>query len=98
MLVVYGRETVVWVPPDGVMPTLGVLEHLCRLKLDARRLGGELALRNPCADLMRLIRFAGLAETLGVEVVGHAGGGEELGIEEVVEPDQLAVGDLDDLE
>ena len=97
-MIIEGRETVVWVPPTGVVPTLAVIDHLCRLQLDARRLGGELVLRNPCADLQRLIRFAGLVETLGVEVVGHAASGEELGVEEVVQPDELAVGDLDDLE
>ncbi len=97
-MIIDGRETVVWVPPTGVLPTLAVVDHLCRLQLDARRLGGELVLRNPCADLQRLIRLAGLAETLGVDVVGHPGSGEQLGVEEVVQPDQLAVGDLDDLE
>ena len=98
MLIVDGRETVVWTPPNGVLPTMAVIDHLCRLQLDARRLGGEIVLRKPCADLQRLIRFAGLADALGLEVVGHAAGGEQLGVEEVVQADEPSVGDLDDLE
>lgn len=67
MLVLDGRETVVWRPPAGQAPTLAVVDHLCRLQLDAHRRGGELVLRNPCPDLRRLIRLAGLDATFGLD-------------------------------
>jgi hypothetical protein len=102
VMIVDGAEVVVWEPPVGVRPDLAVVEHLARLRLTAHRRGYELRLRDPCPDLVRLIRFVGLAEVFGlegsVEVVGQAEGGEQLGLQEVVQAGELAVADLDDLD
>jgi hypothetical protein len=101
-MIVDGAEVVVWEPPVGVRPDLAVVDHLARLRLAALRRGYELRLRNPCPDLAGLIRFAGLADVFGledsVEVGGQAEGGEQLGLQEVVQPGELAVADLDDLD
>ena len=104
-MIVDGVEIVVWEPPVGVRPDLAVIDHLCRLQLDARRRGHPLRLRNPCVDMLALVRLVGLAEAFGVpdpdapllEVVGEPERGEQLGVQEVVQPEQLAVLDLDDL-
>jgi hypothetical protein len=102
VMIVDGTEVVVWQPPVGVRPNLDVIEHLARLRLMARRRGYELRLRDPCADMVGLIRFVGLAEVFGlpesVEVVGQTEGAEERGIEEVMQAGELAVADLDDLD
>lgn len=102
VMIVDGAEVVVWEPPVGVRPNLDVIDHLARLRLMARRRGYELRLRDPCADMIGLIRFVGLAAVFGleeesVEVVGQTEGGEQPGIEEVVQAGELAVADLEDL-
>lgn len=102
VMIVDGTEVVVWEPPVGVRPDLAVVEHLARLRLTAHRRGYELRLRNPCADMVGLIRFVGLAEVFGldrsVEVVGEPEAGEQLRLQEVVEAGELAAADLDDLD
>jgi hypothetical protein len=102
VMIVDGAEVVVWEPPVGVRPNLDVIEHLARLRLAARRRGYELRLRDPCADMVALIKFVGLAGVFGlddsVDVVGQAEGGEQFGLEEVVEARELAVADLEDLD
>jgi hypothetical protein len=103
VMIVDGAEVVVWEPPVGVRPNLDVIEHLARLRLMARRRGYELRLRDPCADMVGLIRFVGLASVFGldersVEVVGQTEGGEQPRVEEVVEAGELAVADLEDLD
>ena len=102
VMIVDGTEVVVWEPPVGVRPDLAVIEHLARLRLTARRRGYELRLRDPCVDLIDLVRLVGLAEVFGLEesvdVVGQAEGGEEPGVEEVMQAGELAVADLDDLD
>jgi hypothetical protein len=103
VMIVDGDEVVVWEPPVGVRPNLDVIERLARLRLAARRRGYEVRLRDPCADMVALIKFVGLASVFGleeasVEVIGQPEGGEQPGIEEVVQPDELAVGDLEDLD
>lgn len=102
VMIVDGVEEVVWEPPVGVRPDLGVIDRLCRLLLRARRAGYELRLRDPCPDLVALIRFVGLADAFGlepsVEVVGQPEHREQLGGQEVMQPGELAVADLEDLD
>jgi hypothetical protein len=102
VMVVDGAEVVVWEPPVGVRPNLAVIEHLARLRLTAKRRGYELRLRDPCADMVGLIKFVGLAEVFGledsVEVVGQTEGGEQVRVEEVMQAGELAVADLQDLD
>jgi len=71
-------------------PDLSVVDALARMELEARRRGGSIGLRNPCPKLLELLELVGLAGFL-VEVDGEAEGGEQLGVQEVVEPDDPAV-------
>jgi len=45
-------------------PDVGAVEALARLALLAQRLGCELRLQNPSAELIDLIELAGLSEVL----------------------------------
>jgi ABC-type transporter Mla MlaB component len=70
-----------------VRPDLGHVDALCRFRLAARRFGWTLRVENAGADLRELFELVGLP----LEVVGQPEGGEQLGIQEVVEPgDPLA--------
>ena len=53
-------------------PTAATIDQIARLKLDARRCGCELELRNANRDLAELICFVGLSEVLGVELEGQS--------------------------
>lgn len=66
-------------------PDLATVDELARLQLAARRVGCSIWLRRACPDLLGLLRLAGLDDRL--EVLGEAEGGEEVGVEEVVVPD-----------
>ena len=77
-------------------PDLAMVDHLARLQLQARRLGCRLELRDTCPDLLALLGLVGLVGVLtgppgcalgGREMVGETEGGEEVGVEEVVVPD-----------
>lgn len=76
-----------WAPPD-----LSMVEAVARLQLAARRLGCSIRLRDPCPELRELLDLVGLADLvaeasgLAQEAGREAEGGEQLGIEEVVEP------------
>jgi anti-anti-sigma regulatory factor len=65
-MIVDGAEIVLWEPPVGVRPDLGVIDRLARMQLDARRKGCELRLRNPCPDLLALVRLTGLSRAFGL--------------------------------
>jgi hypothetical protein len=67
-------------------PLLATVDALARLRLNARRLGIEVTIRSPSAELHELIDFLGLAGALGVEPVRQAEEREErLGVEEEAE-------------
>ncbi|MBA2283533.1 MAG: hypothetical protein H0W25_20170 [Acidimicrobiia bacterium] len=88
--VVVGRITAV--PLD-----LAVVDGLARIQLEAHRLGCSIRLRQVDADLVALLDLVGLAGLLAgrpcsaLEPVGEAEGLEQLRVEEVVEPDDLAL-------
>jgi hypothetical protein len=67
---------------------LEVVDALARLQLAARRAGRSIQLVNPSQELRGLLDFAGLAGVVpsALEPVGQSESGEELWIEEVVEP------------
>jgi phosphoglycolate phosphatase-like HAD superfamily hydrolase len=65
-------------------PDLGVVDALARLKLAALRLGYSIRVHEPSAELVELLDLVGLTPEL--EVIGEAEGGEEVGVEEAVEP------------
>ena len=66
---------------------LATVNALARMQLAARRLGWTLRLRNPTPELSALLTFVGLADLFGlcVDAGRQAEGGEQLGVEEVVE-------------
>ena len=75
---VAGWPLVVPAPPD-----LRVVDELARLQLAARPLGRSIRLQDPSPELSQLLDLVGLR----VEVGGEPEGGEEVGVEEVVMPD-----------
>ena len=80
-----GVEVVLW-RMDGMSgPDLGLVDRLARLQLAARRLGYSIRLRNPCAELRALVDLVGLTDVLPFEAGGEAEGGEQLGVDEVVD-------------
>jgi len=58
-------------------PTAATVDQIARIKLDARRCGCDLELRNANRDLAELICFVGLGEVLGVELEGQAEEGKQ---------------------
>ena len=74
--------------PDHVDLTL--VDQLARLHLAARRMGYSIRLRHPCTVLVELLDLVGLKELVGEglrQVDREVEGCEELGIDEVVMPD-----------
>jgi hypothetical protein len=86
-------EIASWPLGHGDRPDLAVVDGLARLQCAARRLGLTVWLRDATAELLGLLDLCGLAAVvpggpvLRVEVAGEAEEGEELGVEEVVMPD-----------
>jgi hypothetical protein len=75
--------------PIRRQPDLELVDGLARLQLAARRRGSTIRLRNPCRHLLELLELVGLA--LPLELGREAEGLEELGVDEVVEPDDHPV-------
>ena len=71
---------------DARRPDLALVDALARLQLDARRRGGRLRLRNATEELRGLLELVGLADVLAVEPRREPKLGEELGVEEVMQP------------
>jgi hypothetical protein len=82
-----------WPLAAGGRPDLCLVDELARWQLVARRLGCSIRLRDAGVDLWDLLEFLGLAQVvtgvagLRVETGGEAEDGEQIGVEEVVEPD-----------
>lgn len=75
-------------------PSLAAVDALARLRLTARRAGADLRIRDPGAGLWQLLLLTGL-----VEVIGEPEHREPaLGVQEGIEPDDPAPGDLQNLE
>jgi anti-anti-sigma regulatory factor len=49
-------------------PDIATIDRIARIRLDARRRGRDLILRNPNAATLELIALLGLERVLGVEV------------------------------
>ena len=104
VLVRGGIEVASWPLKAGPRPDLGVVDDLAWLQLTARRLGCSIRLRHACPELWGLLELAGLAGVMsgaglgleigagpGLEVGGEAEDGEQVGVEEAVDPgDPLA--------
>jgi hypothetical protein len=84
-------EVVSWPLVGSAHPTLEVVDELARLHLMARRAGYTVRLRGPCAEFAELLDLVGMPELAtgaGLrQVGGQAERGEQLGVEEVVIPD-----------
>jgi len=75
-------ELAAWVVGGAGAPDLTAVDSLARSHLLARRLGGSICLRCVCGELGELLDLVGLRGEVGWE----AEGGEEVGVEEGVEP------------
>ena len=82
-------ELASWPLTSRDRPGLAVVEELARWQLAARRQGCSIRLRDPCVELLELLDLLGLGEAAGlcVQPVRQAKGGEQVGVEEVVVPD-----------
>ena len=91
MLVRGDAEVVSWPLAGSARPTLDVVDELARLHLMARRAGYTVRLRGTCAEFAELLDLVGMPELAtgaGLrQVGGQAECGEQLGVEEVVIPD-----------
>lgn len=94
MVVLVSRDAEVasWsVPTSG--PDLATVDGLARLQLAARRLGCSICLQAPPPELEELLELSGLAEMVprvernSRELGREPEGGEETGVEEVVQTD-----------
>jgi hypothetical protein len=81
-----GPKTVAMRAGGAAAPDLCIVDALARLQLAAQRIGWTVRLVDPCPRLVELIDLAGLKDVLVLEAVGQAEQGEQLGVEEVVEP------------
>lgn len=94
MVLVCGDVEVASWPLAGLdRPDLAVVNELARLQLAARRVGCSIRLRAACTELCELLDLVGLGE-LGPDSAGlcrqssgEAEGGEQVGVEEIVMPD-----------
>ena len=82
--------TIIVIDVDTTVPNLAVVDSLARLQLAARRRGYSIRLRHASRALCDLITLVGLADVLPVEVGGEPEVGEQLRVEEVVQPRDLA--------
>ena len=83
--------TIIVIDVDTTVPNLALVDSLARLQLAAQRRGCSIRLRNASRALSDLITLVGLAEVLPVEVGREPEVGEQLGVEEVVQPRDPAV-------
>lgn len=91
MLVVGGEPIARWPLPGTDAPNLTTVDELARLRLAAKRLGGSIEVHRAWPGLPALLALTGLDDVLAgglrVEMGGQPEGGEEVGVEEVVQPD-----------
>ena len=88
-----GAEVASWALMVARRPDLALVDDLARLQLAARRLGCCIRLRQACPEMSGLLELVGLGQLLlggpgpALQVGGEAEGAEEVGVEEVVVPD-----------
>ena len=83
MLVRNGTEVTRWPLLVRDPVDLSLVDEVARLQLAAHRLGCAIELRDPCPDLVALLNLVGLR----VEMRRQAEDAEQVGVEEVVMPD-----------
>lgn len=88
-----GVEVASWALPATDHPDLALVDELARMELAARRLGSSVRLRDPGPRLLGLLDLVGLGDVVAPagalpgQLGGEPEGGEEVGVEEVVVPD-----------
>ena len=78
------NEVLGWV--DARRPGLALVDSLARMQLGARRRGARLRLRGVSDELRGLLELVGLADVLALEARRQPELGEQLGVDEVVQP------------
>lgn len=92
MLVCGDAEIANWPLAAWDCPDLAVVDELARLQVAARRLGCSIRLRDAGTELCELLDLVGLGELLrgAAELCRQPGGeaenGEQVGVEEIVMP------------
>jgi hypothetical protein len=94
VLVVAGGTEVVVGQVRERRPDLALVDSLARLQLLGRRYGWRVELRDVPEDLRGLLQLVGLDGVLALEARGEPELGEELGVQEVVQPGDAPVVDL----
>ena len=90
VLLIDGVEVATWPLAGGGRADLVTVDELARIVLAARRAGCSLRLRDPGGRLWELLELAGLSGVVAgcaLQAVGEPEGREEVGVEEVVVPD-----------
>jgi hypothetical protein len=91
VLVRGATEVASWPLAGRGRPGMAAVDELARLQLAARRLGCSIRLRGGCVELSELLDLCGLGEVVAPAGLGEAGGeaedSEQLGVDEVVVPD-----------
>jgi hypothetical protein len=93
VLVCRDVEVASWLVAGLDRPDLAVVDELARLQLAARRLGCSIRLRAAGTEVCELLDLVGLGELapgaagLCQQASGEAEGGEQVGVEEIVMPD-----------
>jgi hypothetical protein len=83
-----GVEVARWTITGDEPCGLALVDELARLELAARRWGCTLWVQHASAELLDLLDLVGLCELAsGLEPRREPEGGEEVGVEEVVMPD-----------
>ena len=76
---------------DARTPDLALIEALARVQLKARRRGSQIRLTNVSDRLRGLLDLVGLTDVLCVEAQRQPELGEELWVDEVVQPGDSSV-------
>ena len=98
LIVRSGESIELWRLDETALPFVTIVDVLCRLHLLARARGWRIVVQDPSPGFQRCVELAGLGQVISIEVAGQAEGGEQLRVEEVVQPRDPPVGDLHDLE
>ena len=94
-----GAQLASWPLPCTGRPGLAVVDELLRLQLAARRSACSIEVHCAGGELPGLLALVGLEDVVrGVQMVGQAECGEQVGVEEAVQGGDPVAGDLDDLD
>ncbi len=86
VLIVNARTDEVLGYVDASRPDLALVESLARMQLRARRRGERVRLRNVSEELRGLLELVGLTDVLAVEPEREPEVGEQLRVDEVMQP------------